>query len=292
MNLVIGATGVLGTEICRLLRQSGKAVRGLVRSSASEEKKNALQTLGVEAVQGDLKDPKSLEEACKGVDAILSTATCIVSQQPGDSLIRTDLEGHLALIESAEKAGVKKFVFISFPPSPYEFPLQTAKRGVEQRLQTSAFNSTVLQPTLFQEVWLGPHLGFDAANRKARIYGNGNQKISWISFRDVATFAVMSLEKGDVQTRIIPLGGPEALSPLEVVRMCEEMSGEKFAVEHVPEEALKSQYESATEPLPRTFAALMLKYAGGEKIDMEPVLKSMPVQMHSVRQYIASVLGK
>ncbi len=289
MNLVVGSTGVLGMEICRLLADKGERIRGLVRPTANPERKATLQKWGVEFAEGDLRDRNSLTTACKGVETIFSTATSIVSQQPGDSLMTTDRDGHLALIDLAEAAGVRRFVFISFPPMPIVYPLQTAKRDAEERLKKSKLDWISLQPTLFQEVWLGPHLGFDPVNGKVRIYGAGENKISWISFRDVAKFAVLSAEKAGGK-RVISLGGPEALSPLEVVRVFEEVYGKRLHVEHVPEEALKAQYESATDPVQKSFAALMLGYALGFTIEMKEVLREMPVQLQSVRRYAASIL--
>ena len=292
MNLVVGATGVLGTEICRLLRDRGKPVRGLVRNTSATEKKEALRGMGVELSEGDLKDASSLEKACAGVENIVSTATSIVSQQPGDTLMKTDRDGHLALIEAAEKAGVRRFVFISFPPSDLEFPLQTAKRAVEERLKKSKLTYTILQPTVFQEVWLGPHLGFDAAAGNVRIYGSGKNKISYISFRDVARFAVLSLENPATENKVITLGGPESLSPLEVVKIFEEVTGRPFHVEHVPEEALRAQYEAATEAVPRTFAGLMLYCTKDQIIEMKEVLQSMPAKLQSVRDYAGAIAPK
>src|SRR5262252_1374984 len=46
--LVVGATGVLGMEVCRQLAAAGKKVKGLVRISSQKEKVNALHELGVE----------------------------------------------------------------------------------------------------------------------------------------------------------------------------------------------------------------------------------------------------
>lgn len=287
MNLVVGATGVLGTEICRLLTIQNKPVRAFVRSTASEEKKESLRRFGVEFAEGDLRDRDSLASACRNVTNVISTATCIVSRQPGDSFEATDRDGQLHLIEAAEKAGAHGFVFLSFPTKPVEFPLQSAKKSVEAKLKESNLSYTILQPTFFQEVWLGPHLGFDAANGKARIYGNGEKKSSWISFRDVAKFVLASLEHPYAENKVLPLGGPEALSPLEVVRIFEEVKGKKFELEFVPEEALQLQYQTAQDPTQQTFAALMLSYAWGNEIPMAEVLAKMPVELQSIKQFAA-----
>src|SRR4029077_5530820 len=147
--------------------------------------------------------------------------------------------GQLSLIDAAKAAGVERFVLISFPKMNVEFPLQSAKREVEQHLKESGMTYTILRPSFFMEVWLSPALGFDAANATAQIYGSGENKISWISYRDVAKFAVASLDNPEARNAVIELGGPEALSPLEVVQIFERMKGRKFDVQHVPEEALK-----------------------------------------------------
>jgi uncharacterized protein YbjT (DUF2867 family) len=60
MNFVVGATGFLGSEICRRLVAQGKSVRGLVRSTAEQSKLDNLQDLRVALVYGDLKDRVSL----------------------------------------------------------------------------------------------------------------------------------------------------------------------------------------------------------------------------------------
>jgi hypothetical protein len=90
------------------------------------------------------------------------------------------------------------------------------------------------------------------------------------------------------------LGGPEALSPLDVVRLVELSMGKAVAVHHVPEDALRAQYSSATDSLQRSFAALMLYYARGDVIDMTDTLQAFPVgQLKSVREYFhATVLTR
>jgi hypothetical protein len=59
------------------------------------------------------------------------------------------------------RAGMQEFVYVSFADMAVDFPLQAAKRLVEERLMRSLLGSTILRPTNFLEVWLGPHLGFD-----------------------------------------------------------------------------------------------------------------------------------
>ena len=290
MNLIVGATGLLGSEICRLLAAEGKPVRALVRPTSDQIKVAQLESLNVEIARGDLKDRPSLDAACQGVSAVISTASSTLSRQEGDSIQTVDLEGQLNLVDAAKAANVSRFVLISFPPVDAEFPLQAAKRRVEEHLKSSGLTYAILQPSFFMEVWLSPALGFDAANAKAQIYGSGENKISWISYKDVAKFAVASLDNAEARNAVIELGGPEALSPLEVVRAFEELLGRKFDVQNVPEEALKEQRESASDPLQQSFAGLMLYYSQGHIIDMRKTLQKFPVQLTSITDYARASL--
>src|SRR5467141_1436325 len=190
MILVVGATGSLGGEICSLLSQRGKPVRALVRETSNPDKVASLKAAGAEPVRGDLKDRHSLDAACRGARALISTASSTMSRQEGDSIESVDRQGQLNLIDAAAAAGVQQLILISFSSFAPDFPLQSAKRAVEKRLRESGLIYTILQPTFFTEVWLSPALGFDAANAKAQVYGAGQNKISWISFQDVARFAV------------------------------------------------------------------------------------------------------
>jgi len=71
-------------------------------------------------------------------------------------------------------------------------------------------------------------LGFDYANGRATIYGSGAQPMAWVSYRDVAGFAVDALGSGAARNRMLLAGGPENLTPLRVVRIFEEVTGRSF----------------------------------------------------------------
>jgi len=282
--LVAGATGYLGGEICRQLILKNRKVKGLVRSTSDANKVAQLKESGVETILGDLKDKVSLENALHGVSAIISTVSSTLSRQEGDSLQTVDDEGQINLIDAAVNAGVNQLIYISICELG-ECPLQTAKRNVEKHLAESGLNYTILQPTYFMEVWLSPVLGFDYPNAKATIYGEGNNKISWIAIKDVASFAVAALDNPAAANKIIELGGPEALSPLEAVNIFETTKGTKFVLQFVPEEALKAQRDAAQDPLSESFATLMLGVVNGSEIDMKNTLNDFPIQLTSVIDY-------
>jgi uncharacterized protein YbjT (DUF2867 family) len=282
----------VGGEICRRLAAQHKPVRALVRPTGDASRIDELRASGAELAPGDLKDPDSIRAACAGATAVLSTASSVLSRQPGDTIDGVDRIGQLQLVEAAKSAGVKHFVYVSFSPMAEDFALQRAKREVERAIVASGMAYTILRPTFFMEIWLSPALGFDVAARHARIYGAGENPISWISFPNVAEFAVRSLDTAAARNAIFPLGGPQAIAPLEVVRIFEELGGAPFTVEYVMEAVLRVGMTSARRALDEAFAALSLGYAHGGTIDMRATLELMPVRLVGVREYAKWLLSE
>jgi uncharacterized protein YbjT (DUF2867 family) len=290
MVLVVGATGLVGGAVCQKLAERGEKVRALVRATSSKERVEALRSSGVELCIGDLKDPQSLAAACRGVDAVISTASSTLSRQPGDSIESVDAAGQLNLVDAAKAANARRFLFLSFRrPTGLSFPLDDAKQHVEQAVKS--LNFTIIQASFFMEVWLSPALGFDYANATARIYGPGTNPISWVSFRDVAEMCALALRHRAAEQRVIEFGGPEALSPLEVVARFERISGRSFQLEHVSESALLSQFQGATDSLQKSFAALMLGCSRGDAMDMASVVETFGIKLASVNDYARSMLA-
>ena len=288
-TLIVGATGLLGLEICQRLTAAGHQVRALIRPTADPRKREALATLGVELVEGDLKDAASLARACAGAQAVISTASSTLSRQEGDSIESVDQQGQLTLVATASQAGIDRFVFVSFRDNPkIQFPLTIAKRSVERALMASGMTYTILQASYFMEVWLTPALGFDAPNGRVRLYGDGTRPVSWISFRDVAHAAAAVIVDGTARNLVVELGGPQALSPREVVRMFEAAGAGEIATESVPEAALEAQMNAAVDSLQKSFAGLMLQCAAGDAIDPSIGSRLFPFQMTSVRDFITA----
>ena len=164
MFLVVGATGELGGRVVRLLRADGQDVRCLVRASSDD---GGLRAVGATVVRGDLTDPPSLRVACAGVDTVIATAAAIARILAGartPTIRETDEVGMLALVDSAESAGVQRFVYISGPDLDASLgPMDRAKLAVEKRLGRSRMRTVIIRSDAFQEIHLAPVGRFDMA---------------------------------------------------------------------------------------------------------------------------------
>jgi uncharacterized protein YbjT (DUF2867 family) len=186
--------------------------------------------------------------------------------------------------------GAGKFVFISFDTTKTpDNPLTNAKREAEEHLKKSGMDYTILHPTLFCEVWLGPMLFADPEAGTAKIYGNGANKIRYVAVADVAEFAVQSLFSPAARNATIPVAGPEEISQLDAVKIFEDAYGKKFNIIEIPEAALEAQWSAAQNPFDKTFAGLMLGVARGLGSEVEPPLEKFPMRMTSPREYVRNM---
>jgi uncharacterized protein YbjT (DUF2867 family) len=215
------------------------------------------------------------------------------SYLPGQNdITKVDEEGVINLIDAAKKAGVKHFIYTSFSKNlDLDFPLRNAKRKVEKYLQNSGLNYTILRPGYFMEVWLSAAVGFDAMNGKVNICGTGTNTVAYISYKDVAEFAVESISNPAAKNAVLELGGPENLSQLDAVKIFEDVLNKKIEVGHIPVDALQSQLDGAEDPMQKSFSGLMLCVANGDLIDMKDLLKVFPVKLTSVKEYIQSAVA-
>jgi len=108
-TLVTGATGFVGWHVARALLECGHTVRALARDPARLRELSEAQV-----VQGDLRDPASLERAVEGCGVVFHVAADyrLWTREPHE-MYRSNVEGTRAMLEAARRAGVERFVYTS-----------------------------------------------------------------------------------------------------------------------------------------------------------------------------------
>jgi NADH dehydrogenase len=214
-TLILGMTGHLQGSVARRLLAQGKPVRAMTRTP---EKLTQLADLGVEVIQGDLRDPDSLTRACAGATAVINASTAFASK--GANTARAvDLDGALALIEAARAAGVHHFVQTSIYGARHNHPIDIwrYKYTTEQRLKNSGLSYSIVQPIAFMELWMEVLAGRLMQNKPAMIFGGGMNPVNFVSHDDVATFLLIALDDPSARNQTIVACGPENLSCVQLV---------------------------------------------------------------------------
>jgi nucleoside-diphosphate-sugar epimerase len=104
-----GATGFIGQYLLRELPQRGHRLRVLLRRPSSVPMQCA------SAVIGDLARPINMSAALEGVDAVIHSAGLApgMSGVPEDDYRSLNTEATVGLARAAQRAGAKRFVFLS-----------------------------------------------------------------------------------------------------------------------------------------------------------------------------------
>lgn len=233
MILIVGATGYLGTATAKRLLAGGESVRAMTRTP---EKAQELQALGVEVVQGDLRDEASLRRACTGVDRVLAAAHSLMGRGQEASKYVDEI-GHKRLIDVAKAAGVQHFVYTSIENITVDSPVPflRIKASIEQYLKQSGLSYTILSPSAFMEWHAYFFIGKPVLEQgKVTLFGPGENPFNLVAVDDVARFAIIALTDPKAVGQTIEIGGPENWTRMEIVHLYEKQAGRQAKVTHVP----------------------------------------------------------
>jgi uncharacterized protein YbjT (DUF2867 family) len=264
-------------------------VRALVRPESPRAA--PLRELGVEIATGDLRDAASVDAACRGATAVISTATAMGTKDRRLTLRAVDRDGQLRLVESARRAGVATFVYVSVSPHLGDrAPLVRYTREVERAVRGSGMRWTILQPCVFMEIWLSKALGWDHARGRAIVVGDGTAPLGWISADDVAAYAVRALDEPRLADREVQLAGPALLSPNDVRRVFERHAGRPYAMTRVPRRipALIAPLVARLDEMVASGMWLAAEAALGDRVDAS-LQRELAVPLTSVEDYAARV---
>lgn len=224
MILVVGSTGSLGGRITRGLLERGRDVRIVVRDDLAAA---PLVAAGARRVSGDLRDRPSLDAACRGIDTVVTSAISL-GRGADDTVEAIDLAGNRNLVDAAAAAGVRHFVFTSVlgAAADHPVPFIAAKAQTEGALLSSGMTWTILAPDAFMDVWLAAVVAGPALSGGEVVYvGSGERRHAFVHSRDVAAFAIASIDNPASANRRLEIGGPEALSLRDAVGVFERVLG-------------------------------------------------------------------
>jgi len=113
--LVTGATGRLGANLTRQLRERGYAVKALV--IPDDPKRTKLDGLDIEVIVGDLRDEGLCPKLVADVDAVIHTANILgpPSGMDKDTFFDINVKGTFHLLDAAAQRAdaLKRFVHVS-----------------------------------------------------------------------------------------------------------------------------------------------------------------------------------
>ncbi|MFL5648693.1 MAG: SDR family oxidoreductase [Chloroflexota bacterium] len=294
MLLLVGGTGNLGGRIARRLEAHGLPFRALVRRQTEP---GALADVATEIVRGDLRDPASLRIALEGIDTVVASAHSLdrIMARHGDVSIQTvDREGYRSLVSIAAEAGVRRFVYVSFPGVILESatPFAQAKLATEELLKASPMHEVIVRPDAYQEPWLSRERGFDWRSGRVVIFGRGDGQASYVAMDDVAE-AIVRLTAMPDPPRMVEFGGPEMMTRNELAAAFETALGTRLRRRHVPRLAMRAG-STALRPIHPALSSVLgmgLSLDDRAVAPDDTVLRDLGIQARPVSSYIRDLVA-
>lgn len=174
MNLVTGASGLVGSHLLIHLLSDGQRVRAIYRNKESQErtKKNfelhGEQTVAlldaVEWVKGDVLDILSLEEAIIGVEYVYHCAALVsFKKSDKDILFKTNIEGTRNLVNVCLNSSIKKLCHVSSTAAIGKaLGKDKASEDLPWKKEKDTSNYSVSKHHAEMEVWRGIEEGLNA----------------------------------------------------------------------------------------------------------------------------------
>lgn len=237
--LIVGASGTVGTELSKLLKQQGHTVR-----SATSKKVNTTN----ETVHVNLATGEGIKTALQNVDKAFFLSP------PGYA----DQYALLSpLIQEAKRQGLKKVVLMTamganaVETSPF--------RKAEIDLEKSGLNYNIIRPNWFLQnfntFWIQGIL-----EQKKILLPAGLAKVSFIDAKDIAAVAAKLLTSDEHNKKAFDLTGSVAVDHQQVAQAISSATGERIVYENIAPESLKAGLLQAG--LPEDYSDFLLMIFG------------------------------
>lgn len=223
--LVAGASGALGLEVLKLLKQENREIRALTHSpeGAADITPYTNDIWQADASKGLVE----IEDITRGVSTVISAMGKSVSLFTPDekSFMDNDFYSNNNLLDDAIKNGVKRFIYISIKGADTgrEYEIAKAHKMFEDALRSTDLDYTIIRPVGF---FSGLNdLAIMAKRKVIPVIGSGKARTNSIHQRDLAELVVNYLENGP---DLIEVGGPFIHTRLEMAEMIRDKIGGKI----------------------------------------------------------------
>jgi nucleoside-diphosphate-sugar epimerase len=271
--LITGAAGFIGARTSEMLIAQGHTVTGIDNLNDAydprmkEYRLRRLQALpGFTFLRADISDKESilgprssvLTQHFDGVINLAARAGVRFSVENPWAFVESNVLGTLNMLELCKQTGCAKFILASTssiygsdPPYPTpesassSEPLQpyaASKKGAEAlthayhhlyNIDTTVLRFfTVYGPAGRPDLALFRFVQWISEGRPVRVYGDGTQSRGFTYIDDIARGIIAALKP--VGYEIVNLGGHEVITINDLIRLIEELTGQRALIEYGP----------------------------------------------------------
>lgn len=231
MNIILGASGQVGSAIANNLIEKNKPVKGVIRNP---EKTGLLESKGIEVRIADYFDLAALMDVVKDGELIF-----VLTPENGKS---EDVLGDTQLLlnnykEAITSSGINKIIGLSSIGAQHESG--TGNLLMSNMLEKAFTDLEILQvfvrPGYYYSNWL-MYLPVVEEQGILPTFFPVDQKIAMISPTDVAAFIAEKIAGGIEKSTVFELIGPEKLSSNDVANAFGKILNREVTAQQIPKE--------------------------------------------------------
>lgn len=238
--LVFGATGQQGGAVTRALLNDGWRVRALVRNLHAD-KALALQSAGVELVQGDLNDPQSIRDAMIGVYGVFS-----VQPSSGQGALygvsdEDEVRYGMQIADIALESGVQHLVYSStdaITDTPTGMGHFDSKARIEKYVRALPVSSTIVRPAAFMEMLLMPGFGLDQG--RFNFFMRPEQTMQLLALEDLGLVVAAVFAEPERFSETTLAVASDNVTGQDIEAVFSEMAGRKISYSRFHDDVLAS----------------------------------------------------
>jgi uncharacterized protein YbjT (DUF2867 family) len=234
--LVTGGTGVVGTGTVTELLARGHTVVLLSRHATADVRQ---WPSGVTPHQGDVATAASIRGAATGCDVVLHMVG-VVEESDDATFAGVNVGGTANILAETERAGVRRFVFVSSLGAPTgKSAYHASKRDAEALVRDFRGQWVVVRPGNVygpgdEQISLLLRMVRSPSPVIPRI-GDGDQPIQPVWWEDAAVALANVVERTDLGGRALDIAGPELTSQNDLIARFSRITGREVNVLSVPD---------------------------------------------------------
>jgi NADH dehydrogenase len=214
--VITGASGLVGPSAVRALAGGSPEVRAVVRRP---EAAPPLRELGAKVAVTELSDADTLTAVLRGAHTVVHLAGGL-DLPDAEAFDRANLGTTVAVLAAASAAGVRRFVFLSFPGASPDSPnaYLRAKGLAERAVAASGLEFAVIRSNHV----LGPGgtwaaaLARQALGHPSIVVGRGTQVLAPVFVDDVAAVLAAADDRSGLASGTWSIDGPSRVTADEL----------------------------------------------------------------------------
>lgn len=231
MILIAGCSGHVGLAIARLAAEQSIPARCFdLQAPAGLDMGGQL-----EFQQGDIRDAAAVEQAMRGVEAVLF-AVGLKRQRRELTHDMVERGGMENVIRAGKNAGLRHILYISALGVGADVPATSliAKYRTEQLLRDSGIDYTIFRPSGYFCDFAEHFAPQIRKTGSFTVIGTGTTRLQPLDPADLAAAFLQALQADGARNRVFPIAGPEVFTLREIIALVGRVVGRDARVKRLP----------------------------------------------------------